>query len=168
MFGADIFLQHLLENRIYFVYSRYANFDQPNWQQMKRLLSIRYSAGAFNFCMLLLRISFGFLMIAQHGMPKLMDFANKSAGFYDPMGIGSKASLILVIFAEVFCSIFIVLGLFTRIAVIPLIILMCVAFFGANKGEIVSGEMALLYLTAYVVLLFLGPGRVSVDGMIKK
>jgi putative oxidoreductase len=134
---------------------------------MKRLLSIRYSAGAFNFSMLILRLSFGLLMLMQHGMPKLMGFAEKSKDFYDPIGIGSKASLVLVLFAEIFCSFFIILGLFTRLAVIPLIILMCVAFFGANKGAIGGGEMALLYLTAYVVLLFLGPGKVSVDGMIK-
>src|SRR4051812_4722654 len=114
---------------------------------MKRLLSIRYSAGAFNFSMLLLRLSFGLLMIAQHGMDKLMHFSEKANGFYDPFGIGSKASLILVIFAEVFCSFFVVLGLFTRIAVVPLIILMCFAFFGANNGVIGSGELALLYLT---------------------
>jgi putative oxidoreductase len=135
---------------------------------MKKLLSIRYSAGAFNFSMLLLRVSFGLIMIIQHGMPKLMDFAQKSKGFYDPLGIGSKASLVLVLFAEIFCSLFIVLGLFTRLAVVPLIIVMCFAFFGANKGDIVGGEVALLYLTAYVVLLFLGPGRVSVDGMMKR
>jgi putative oxidoreductase len=135
---------------------------------MKKLLSIRYSAGAFNFSMLLLRLSFGLLMLAQHGMPKLMKFSELSTGFYDPIGMGSKAALILTIFAEVFCSFFVILGLFTRLAVVPLIILMCVAFFGANKGVVGTGEMALLYLTVYVVLLFLGPGRVSVDGMIKK
>jgi putative oxidoreductase len=135
---------------------------------MKRLLSIKYTAGSFNFSMLLLRLVFGLMMIAQHGMPKLMNFATMSNGFYDPMGIGSKTSLILVIFAEVFCSFFIVLGLFTRIALIPLIILMCVAFFGRHHGLVGDGEMAVLYLTVYVVLLFLGPGRVSVDGMIKK
>ncbi len=135
---------------------------------MKRLLSIKYSAGAFNFSMLLMRLVFGLMMIAQHGMPKLMNFATMSNGFYDPMGIGSKTSLILVIFAEVFCSFFIVLGLFTRIALIPLIILMCVAFFGRHNGLVGDGEMAVLYLSAYIVLLFLGPGRVSVDGMIKR
>jgi putative oxidoreductase len=135
---------------------------------MKKLLSIRYSAGAFNFSMLLLRLSFGLLMLAQHGMPKLMKFSELSNGFYDPIGMGSKTALILAIFAEVFCSFFVILGLFTRLAVIPLIILMCVAFFGANKGVVGTGELALLYLTVYVVLLFLGPGRVSVDGMIKK
>ncbi len=135
---------------------------------MKRLLSIKYTAGSFNFSMLLLRLVFGLMMIAQHGMPKLMNFATMSNGFYDPMGIGSKTSLILVIFAEVFCSFFIVLGLFTRIALIPLIILMCVAFFGRHNGLVGDGEMAVLYLSAYIVLLFLGPGRVSVDGMIKR
>ena len=135
---------------------------------MKRLLSIRYSAGAFNFSMLVLRLSFGLLMIAQHGMDKLMHFTERANGFYDPFGTGSKTALILAIFAEVFCSFFVVLGLFTRIAVIPLIILMCFAFLGANKAVFMSGELALLYLSVYIVLLFLGPGRVSVDGMIKK
>lgn len=135
---------------------------------MRKLLSIKYSAGAFNFSMLLIRLAFGLLMIIQHGMPKLMNFAEKAQGFYDPIGIGSKASLVLVLFAEIFCSLFIILGLFTRLAVIPLIIVMCFAFFGANKGDIVGGEMAILYLSAYLVLLFLGPGRVSVDGMMKR
>lgn len=135
---------------------------------MKKLLSIKYSAGAFNFSMLLLRLGFGLLMLIQHGMPKLMNFAEKSKGFYDPFGAGSKTSLVLVLFAEIFCSMFIVLGLFTRLAVIPLIIVMCFAFFGSNNGDIASGEMALLYLIACLVLLFLGPGRVSVDGMMKR
>ncbi|HEX6914990.1 MAG TPA: DoxX family protein [Chitinophagaceae bacterium] len=135
---------------------------------MKRLLSIRYSAGAFNFSMLVLRLVSGLLMIAQHGMPKLMNFAKVSAGFYDPFGIGSKATLILVIFAEIFCSLFVVLGLFTRLAVIPLIIVVAFAFFGVNNGNIKGGELALLFMSAFVVLLFVGPGRVSVDGMIKK
>jgi len=104
----------------------------------------------------------------QHGMPKLMNFATASKDFYDPMGIGHKASLILALFAEIFCSLFIILGLFTRLAVLPLIIVMCFAFFGANKGDVNGGELALLYLTAYIVLLFVGPGRVSVDGMMKR
>lgn len=135
---------------------------------MKKLLTIRYSAGAFNFSMLLMRLTFGLLMLIQHGMPKLMKFAEYSKDFYDPMGIGHKTSLILVIFAEVFCSLFIVLGLFTRLALVPLIILMCIAFFGAHKGSFAEGEMAAIFLTAYLVMMLLGPGRVSVDGMISK
>jgi putative oxidoreductase len=69
----------------------------------------------------------------------------------------------------VLCALFIILGLFTRIAVIPLIIVMLVAIFGANSAKpLIESELALLYLGAFVTLLFCGPGRISVDGMINK
>jgi putative oxidoreductase len=55
--------------------------------------------------MLLLRVAFGFMILFNHGIPKLMKFATLSSSFYDPFGIGSKWVLILVIFAEVFCAI---------------------------------------------------------------
>ena len=135
---------------------------------MRRLLSIKYSAGAFNFAMLVLRLGVGLLMLTQSGLYKLTHFSELSAKFYNFLGMGDKASLMLVIFAEVFCSFFVILGLFTRLAVIPLIITMCVAFFGAHNGNLQEGTAALLYMFAYFVLLLLGPGRVSVDGMIKK
>jgi putative oxidoreductase len=135
---------------------------------MKRLLSIRYSAGAFNFSMLVLRLGAGLLMLTQSGMYKLTHFTELSAKFYNFLHLGDRVSLMLAIFAEVFCSFFVILGLFTRLAVVPLIITMCVAFFGAVGGDLVKGQSALLFLTCYIVLLFLGPGRVSVDGMIKK
>jgi len=134
---------------------------------MKKLLSIHYTAGAFNFAMLLLRLSIGLLML-QHGMGKISHFNEYAGQFYNFLGMGPKVSLILVIFAEVFCSFFIILGLFTRIALVPLIITMGVAFFSTHKANIEEGEMALLYLITYLVLLLVGPGRISVDGMIKK
>ncbi|BAV04608.1 DoxX family protein [Filimonas lacunae] len=121
----------------------------------------------FNFSMLLLRIAFGGLLLLNHGMDKLMNFPVRAAHFINFMGIGSKASLILVIFAEVFCSLFIVLGLFTRFAAIPLIITMLVAIFKAHAGNFQQAESAVMYCTAFFVLLFCGPGKVSVDGMMR-
>jgi len=135
---------------------------------MKRLLSIKYSAGAFSAAMFFLRLSLGFLMMA-HGYDKLLRFSSIHTTFLNFMGIGSTFSLTLVIFAEFFCSLFLILGLFTRISVIPLIITMCVALFQVHHGDIFGkGETDTLFLTGYFVLLFLGPGRVSVDSMISK
>ena len=135
---------------------------------MKRLLSIKYSAGAFTAAMLFLRLGIGFLMMA-HGYDKLLRFSSIHNTFLNFMGIGSTFSLTLVIFAEFFCSLFLVLGLFTRLSVIPLIITMCVALFQVHHGEVFGkGEIDTLFLTSYIVLLFLGPGRVSVDSMISK
>ena len=119
--------------------------------------------------MLLLRVVFGLLMITKHGYDKMMKFSTLQYQFYNFLGLGTKTSLVLAIFAEVLCALFIVLGLFTRFATIPLIILMLVAIFGANAGKpLIESELALLYLGAFVTLLFCGPGRISIDGMINK
>ncbi len=135
---------------------------------MRKLLSTKYSAGAFNAAILILRLSLGILMM-HAGYNKLVNFGEMQHKFMNFMGIGSSASLALVVFAEFFCSLFLILGLFTRFAAIPLIITMCVALFKAHNGEVFGdGQAAALYLTGYVVLLFVGPGRVSVDSMIGK
>ncbi len=135
---------------------------------MKKLLSTQYSAGAFTTAMLLLRIVIGVLML-KHGYDKLVDFNGTASQMMNLFGIGQKATTALVIFAEFFCSILIILGLFTRLACIPLIITMAVALFVAHNGDFFGkGQAATLYLVGYVVLLLVGAGKVSVDSMIGK
>jgi len=136
---------------------------------MKKFLSANYSSAAFNFSMLILRISTGFWIVAKHGLDKLRHFSTIQPHFYNFMGIGSNISLILVIFAELICASLVVLGLFTRLAVIPIIFMLIVAAFGAKATQpFLNKELDFLYLIPFVVLLFCGPGRISVDGLINK
>jgi putative oxidoreductase len=135
---------------------------------MKKLLSINYSATAFNISFLLLRLVFGISMCVNHGYDKLVNFADKKDNFVNLFGIGSTTTLVLVVFAEFFCSIFVAIGLFTRFTVIPLIITMGYAFFVAhNSALFAKGEVAALYLTGFFAILLCGPGKASVDGLIK-
>lgn len=135
---------------------------------MRKLITTRYSEGAFNTAMLLLRLFAGILMM-YHGYDKLVQFGERHDQFMNFLGLGSTVSYTLVVFAEFFCSLFIVLGLFTRLAAIPLIITMGVALFKAHNGEIFGdGEMSALFLGCYLVILLLGPGKISVDGMTGK
>ena len=134
---------------------------------MRRLTSTDYSATSFNFTMLLMRVAFGAMILFNHGLPKLTKFGSMQSSFFDPFGIGSKWALILVIFAEVFCAILLIIGLFSRFAVIPLIITMCIVIFLANKGEPLNKlELPILFLSGFVAVLLAGPGRLSVDGII--
>jgi putative oxidoreductase len=136
---------------------------------MKRILSVSYSSAAFNLSMLLLRAGFGLLIIIRHGLPKLQNFSTMQSQFYNFMGLGSQFSVALVIFAELICGFFILLGLFTRLAVIPLIIELLVVIFAHDAGKpLAESEMAIMYLASFLVLLFCGPGRISVDGMINR
>ena len=135
---------------------------------MKRLFSIKYSDNGIAFAALLLRLAIGGLLIP-HGYHKLVNFANISSRFADPLHIGSALTLGLAIFAEFFCAIFILLGLFTRLACIPVIITMAFAVFYAHKGYFFNtGEKATLFLLCSIALLFIGPGKISADKLAGK
>ena len=130
---------------------------------MKKLLSIKYSDNGIALAALLLRLAIGGLVIP-HGYNKLVNFATLSSKFADPLHIGSALTLGFAIFAEFFCAIFILLGLFTRLACIPVIITMAFAAFYAHKGDFFNtGEKATLYLLCSIALLFIGPGKISAD-----
>jgi putative oxidoreductase len=136
---------------------------------MKRLFSTTCSDSAFSFATLLLRAGAGSLIMIVHGLDKLMHFAQKAHHFADPFHIGSTTSLALVVFAEFFCAAFVIIGLFTRLACLPLVIAMSVALFSAHKGDFFGqGEMAGLYLICFLTLLFTGPGKVSLDRFVGK
>lgn len=136
---------------------------------MRKLFSTGVSDSAFSFAMLVLRVGAGSLMLIQHGLDKLMHFASRAPHFADPFGIGSTTSLAMVLFAEVFCATFIILGLFTRLAAIPLVIAMAVALFYANRGDFFGkGELPGLFLVCFLVILLNGPGSVSLDRFIAK
>jgi len=113
---------------------------------------------------LFLRLSAGGTMFWFHGWPKVLKFGDRVDSFTDPFGLGSGVSLVLIILAEVLGSALVVLGLWTRLACVPLIIGMAVVVFMV-KGDAAFGdkEPALLYLFAFTTLLLIGSGRYSVE-----
>ena len=135
---------------------------------MKKLLSTSYTDWAFNIGMLVLRLGMAGLMIP-HGYDKLVHFAKYKSQFMNFLGMGSTLSLSLTVFAEFFCAMFLLIGLFSRFFTIPLIIAMCVALFKAHNAQFFGGgEHAALYLAGYITLLLCGPGKASVDGIFGK
>ena len=122
---------------------------------MRRIISTKYTPGAFNFAMLVLRLALGVLMLS-HGYHKLIHFNTMSRNFLNFLGLESTLSLTLDIFAEFFCSIFLILGLFTRLSVIPILILMAIALFKVHHGDIFgAGERAAIYFKLSPVHLFI-------------
>jgi putative oxidoreductase len=86
-------------------------------------------------------------------------------------GIFSKLiSLVLSIFAEFFCSLFLILGLFTRFSLFVLMFCMGYIFMVIFPMSIVDkGENgyhfndAFVYFIIYLGLFFTGPGKYSLD-----
>lgn len=135
---------------------------------MKRFFSTRYNETATSIGLFILRAGSAALMIP-HGYDKLNKFGEMAEGFPDPFNVGPTASLALLVFAEFFCSIFVMLGLFTRLACVPLIIGMLSALFIGHNGLVFGeGEHATLYAVIFAAILFTGPGRFSLDRAIWK
>lgn len=118
--------------------------------------------------LLAIRIFFG-LLLMNHGVQKWGNYQDLSSTFPDPLGLGSHLSLILAIFAEVACSIGFILGLFYRLALIPMILTVGIAFFVIHGGDAFAAkELALIYLFVFILMYIIGPGRYSLDRILSR
>ena len=116
--------------------------------------------------LLALRILFGGLLLS-HGIQKWNNYAEMSAVFPDPLGVGSNVSLGLAIFGELACSIGFIFGALYRLAMIPMIFTMCMAFFVIHGSDpFAVKELAFVYLVVFILMYIAGPGKFSIDRFI--
>ena len=135
---------------------------------MKKIFATDTKSLNNHLALLVGRIAIAVLMLL-HGLPKMqMLFSGDPVQFPSVFGMSAELSLALAVFAEVFCSILILVGLGTRLAVVPLIITMLVVVFSIHASDaFAKKELAVLYLAGYVVLLFGGSGKYSVDQLLQ-
>ncbi|MCW0217531.1 MAG: DoxX family protein [Prosthecobacter sp.] len=134
---------------------------------MLNLLRLSFLPQSADLGLLVLRVSLGFSMLVLHGWVKFQNFSTMAPKFLPLFGLPSNISLGMAIFAEVVCSVLLIVGVFTRFAALNLTITMAVAFFIAHNAQFTgeqSGEMAFVYLAGYITLLFAGAGKFSADG----
>jgi putative oxidoreductase len=134
-----------------------------------RILRLEFLPASADLGLLLLRAWLGLTMLFNHGLEKLLKFSEQSAGFPDPLGVGSTVSLALAVFGEVVCAALLTLGLFGRFAALGLAVTMALAFFMVHQGALSgegSGELAFIYWAGFLTLFATGPGNLSLDAML--
>lgn len=119
----------------------------------------------FSLFVLSLRVLFGVLLMV-HGIGKIIDFDALSQTFPDPLGVGSRNSLLLAIFGEAVCSAAFIAGFLHRLCMIPMIFTMLTAFVVVHRWSVAEGEMAFANLMVFLLLYVAGPGRYSIDRLI--
>lgn len=135
----------------------------------KILLSTKLAKSTPDWVSLILRVSFGVMMIP-HGWMKIQYFDSiVSKGFVSFLGMSPSVSLGLAIFAELVCAVLLIVGLFTRLAAIPLIITAFVIMSSVNNFDVIGkNDISLAIMVAFVVILILGPGKYSLDNLLSK
>ncbi len=131
---------------------------------MKNSYSTNLSLPQVDLGLLIFRLCISGLMLT-HGIPKVIRFfGNEEIAFADPLGIGQTVTFTFAVFAEFICSVLIILGLGTRLAVIPLIMTMAVVAFIVHVPDgFRAQELPLLFLSGYLLLFLTGSGKYSLD-----
>lgn len=136
-----------------------------------------YSAGLTftNMARLFMRLFTG-VMFMSIGIRQISHFNEIAPDFYSAFGMGSETSLLVLILIEVICSMLIILGLFTRFAVIPPMVSMIVAEFAMIEyyitlglPSVVSmqmGYLPIMFIGIFIFMLLAGPGKISLDYII--
>lgn len=126
---------------------------------------------------LLIRLMVGFVFLSE-GIQKFIFPEIRGAGRFESIGLPSPEFLgNMVGFFEITCGLFIILGLLTRLASIPLIVIMLVAFITTKSSVYLEkGFWELLHgsrtdwsmLLGSLFLLIKGSGSYSCDQIINK
>lgn len=126
--------------------------------------------------LLLMRLywGFGFMMA---GKGKLFNL-ERTAGFFADLGIPLPMSnAVLVGSVECFCGLLLAVGLFSRLAAVPLVCVMVVAFATVHKSslailfqhpDVALKEEPFLFLLTCLTVIAFGPGKFAVDSLLKK
>lgn len=127
-----------------------------------------------NLSRLFLRLFTGimFLQMGVRQMTHIEEFANAAMG---SMGLPSEGAIVAIVVVEIVCAVFIILGLFTRLALIPSIGIMIYAETVMVAATSVSsaGQMfifepgyPIMFIGIFAYMLLAGPGKISLDYLI--
>ena len=126
-----------------------------------------------NMARLFLRLFVG-VMFMQFGIRHLVGFDELRHTFPTIWGMSHETCLILMILIEIVCSLCIMVGFLTRIAVIPPIFTMIAAeyyiinnllpdtlIYGIDSTQ--PGYLPIMFIGIYLFFLLAGPGKISLD-----
>lgn len=126
-----------------------------------------------NLGRLFIRLFVG-VMFLQFGIRHLVNYRLLVGDFPTMLGLSSAACLNLMILIELLCSIFIMIGFLTRLAVIPSIFSMIAAewhiihdllpnteLYGISSTQ--PGYLPIMFIGIFLFIIIAGPGKISVD-----
>lgn len=117
----------------------------------------RIDAGLF-----FLRVAGAFMLFYVHGLPKIVHYTEELSLIEDPLGLGRQFSLLMAIFAEVVCPLFIAAGVFTRLACLPVLAVLVVSMFVVHtQWSIAEGQFGWLLMIIFGTIALCGPGNWS-------
>lgn len=110
--------------------------------------------------LLVLRVCTAVLVILIHGLPKLMHWQAEMQHIDDPLHLGGAITLACALFAEIICPVLIIVGLWTRLACLPMLFLLAVSMWLVHPDwTLEQGQFGWLLMILFSGIALAGPGR---------
>jgi putative oxidoreductase len=99
----------------------------------------------------------------------LIDWWRGKISYPDPLGLGESLTMLVMGSIEAICPVFVIVGLFTRIAGFFVAFGFVVAVLIAHASDPFGvRELAYMYMSGFLAVFLLGPGKFSVDNYLSK
>lgn len=128
-----------------------------------------------NMARLFIRLFTG-VMFMQFGIRQIAHYNELAPSFCPVLGMSGETALLVMILIEIICSTLIILGLFTRFAIIPPFISMVIAehvimqYYSAEGVtqlySMQAGFLPIMFMGIFIFMMIAGPGKISLDYII--
>ncbi|WP_175922822.1 DoxX family protein [Burkholderia latens] len=127
------------------------------------------SSHATDLGLLFLRVSASVLLIVVHGLPKVLHYASEAAAIEDPFHLGRTLSILFAIFAEVVCPVFMIVGVYPRLAALPVMTVTLVALvFVHPDWPLRDAQFAWMLLILFGTIAIAGAGRYALPSIVHR
>ena len=134
----------------------------------RHIVSVSTSAGTFNFSMLVFRVVLSLELMVVHGFKKIGIHVAEAEKVPNPLHLPEVINNAFAISANLIFPVLVILGLFTRIAILPILAVTLTGYFVLHWNDaLLIKDTPFMYSLSYLLIMVLGPGRYSVDYFIE-
>ena len=120
-----------------------------------------------NYTIFIFRVLVSVELIVVHGFKKLGIGTETAEIIPNPFNLPYLLNEFLTIFANVISPVFIIIGLGTRFASIPILMVTLTGYFVVHSGgTLAESDIPFMYSMAFLLIAFMGGGRYSLDNIL--
>lgn len=131
---------------------------------LKQILTSDLGSSFNDITFLIFRVLFGIQLFRVHGLKKFRLENGHREIIPNPLGLPDKMNALVASFADLAVPFLIILGLGTRIAVLPTIGVTAIGYFVVHrKDSLEVRDVPFMYTLSLLLILALGAGNYSLD-----
>jgi putative oxidoreductase len=131
---------------------------------LKQILASDLGSSFNDVALLIFRVLLGIELFRVHGLKKFRLENGKKEVVPNPLGLPDKMNALVATFSDTVVPFLIILGLGTRLAVLPTIGVTAIGYFVVHrKDSLEVRDVPFMYTLSLLLILALGAGRYSLD-----